>query len=139
MVLVDDYDVLTTAGLAPLAPFLPYIPSAVDIGLHFVLTRRVAGASRGMYEPLMQGLRESGASAVVMAGDRSEGQLFPGVYATQQAVRPRRAHPQRPVEPPDPDRVHRRMTPPGTVPRTAPTSGTAPTSTPRTTKDRTTT
>ncbi|ATW48904.1 type VII secretion protein EccCa [Streptomyces peucetius] len=84
VVLVDDYDVLTTAGQSPLGPFLPYIPSAVDIGLHFVLTRRVAGASRGMYEPLVQGLRESGASAVLMAGDRSEGQLFPGVYASQQ-------------------------------------------------------
>ena len=84
VVLIDDYDVLTTAGQSPLSPFLPYIPSAVDIGLHFVLTRRVAGASRGMYEPLVQGLRESGASAVLMAGDRSEGQLFPGVYATQQ-------------------------------------------------------
>ncbi|WP_336323579.1 type VII secretion protein EccCa [Streptomyces lavendofoliae] len=84
VVVVDDYDVLTTAGQAPLAPFLPYIPSAVDIGLHFVLTRRVAGASRGMYEPLVQGLRESGASAIVMAGDRSEGQLFPGVYASPQ-------------------------------------------------------
>jgi DNA segregation ATPase FtsK/SpoIIIE, S-DNA-T family len=84
VVLVDDYDVLTTAGQAPLTPFLPYIPSAVDIGLHFVLTRRVAGASRGMYEPLVQGLRESGASAILMAGDRSEGQLFPGVYASQQ-------------------------------------------------------
>ncbi|MET9095984.1 type VII secretion protein EccCa [Streptomyces cyaneofuscatus] len=85
VVLVDDYDVLTTAGQSPLAAFLPYIPSAVDIGLHFVLTRRVAGASRGMYEPLVQGLRESGASALLMAGDRSEGQLFPGVYASQQA------------------------------------------------------
>lgn len=85
VVLVDDYDVLTTAGQSPLAAFLPYIPSAVDIGLHFVLTRRVAGASRGMYEPLVQGLRESGASALVMTGDRSEGQLFPGVYASQQA------------------------------------------------------
>ncbi|MDQ1009559.1 S-DNA-T family DNA segregation ATPase FtsK/SpoIIIE [Streptomyces sp. V4I23] len=84
VVLVDDYDVLTTAGQSPLSPLLPYIPSAVDIGLHFVLTRRVAGASRGMYEPLVQGLRESGASAVLMAGDRSEGQLFPGVYASQQ-------------------------------------------------------
>ncbi|WP_406148911.1 type VII secretion protein EccCa [Streptomyces sp. NBC_01012] len=84
VVLIDDYDVLTTAGQSPLSPFLPYIPNAVDIGLHFVLTRRVAGASRGMYEPLVQGLRESGASAVLMAGDRSEGQLFPGVYATQQ-------------------------------------------------------
>lgn len=40
MILVDDYDVLTTAGQQPLAPFLPYIPSAQDIGLHFVLTRR---------------------------------------------------------------------------------------------------
>ncbi|MFI9192545.1 type VII secretion protein EccCa [Streptomyces californicus] len=85
VVLVDDYDVLTTAGQSPLSPFLPYVPSAVDIGLHFVLTRRVAGASRGMYEPLVQGLRETGASALVMAGDRSEGQLFPGVYASQQA------------------------------------------------------
>ncbi|MEV1043684.1 type VII secretion protein EccCa [Streptomyces sp. NPDC049916] len=85
VVLVDDYDVLTTAGQSPLAPFLPYIPSAVDIGLHFVLTRRVAGASRGMYEPLVQGLRESGASALLMTGDRSEGQLFPGVYASRQA------------------------------------------------------
>ncbi|WP_330261820.1 type VII secretion protein EccCa [Streptomyces sp. NBC_00539] len=84
VVLVDDYDVLTTAGQSPLAPFLPYVPSAADIGLHFVLTRRVAGASRGMYEPLVQGLRESGASALVMAGDRSEGQLLPGVYASQQ-------------------------------------------------------
>ncbi|MGW7572497.1 type VII secretion protein EccCa [Streptomyces sp. NPDC054765] len=84
VVLVDDYDVLTTAGQEPLAPFLPYIPSAVDIGLHFVLTRRVAGASRGIYEPLVQGLRESGSSALLMAGDRSEGQLFPDVYASQQ-------------------------------------------------------
>ncbi|MEU5362440.1 type VII secretion protein EccCa [Streptomyces sp. NPDC005925] len=84
VILVDDYDVLTTAGQQPLAPFVPYIPSAVDIGLHFVLTRRVAGASRGLYEPLLQSLRESGSSALVMAGDRSEGQLFPGVYAGAQ-------------------------------------------------------
>ncbi|MFE7312902.1 type VII secretion protein EccCa [Streptomyces sp. NPDC057555] len=84
VVLVDDYDVLTTAGQEPLEPFLPYIPSAADIGLHFVLTRRVAGASRGIYEPLVQGLRESGSSALLMAGDRGEGQLFPGVYASQQ-------------------------------------------------------
>ncbi|MYT16185.1 DNA segregation ATPase FtsK/SpoIIIE, S-DNA-T family [Streptomyces sp. SceaMP-e96] len=84
VVLVDDYDILTTAGQEPLARFLPYIPSAVDIGLHFVLTRRVAGASRGIYEPLVQGLRESGSSALLMAGDRGEGQLFPGVYASWQ-------------------------------------------------------
>ncbi|WP_435613457.1 type VII secretion protein EccCa [Streptomyces sp. bgisy159] len=102
VILVDDYDVLTTAGQQPLAPFVPYIPSAQDIGLHFVLTRRVAGASRGLYEPLMMGLRESGATALVMAGDRSEGQLFTGVYASQQppgrGVLVRRGEPNRLIQ-----------------------------------------
>ncbi|WP_405390727.1 type VII secretion protein EccCa [Streptomyces sp. NBC_01102] len=84
VVLVDDYDVLMEDGYSPLAPFLPYIHSAVDIGLHFVLSRQVTGASWGMYEPLVHGLRESGAAAVLMSGDRSEGQLFPGVYASRQ-------------------------------------------------------
>ncbi|MFC4331723.1 type VII secretion protein EccCa [Streptomyces andamanensis] len=102
VILVDDYDVLTTAGQQPLAPFVPYIPSAVDIGLHFVLTRRVAGASRGLYEPLLQGLRESGSTALVMSGDRSEGQLFPGVYASQQppgrGVLVRRGEPNRLIQ-----------------------------------------
>ncbi|MFI9308347.1 type VII secretion protein EccCa [Streptomyces triculaminicus] len=81
VILIDDYDVLTTAGQQPLAPFLPFIPSAQDIGLHFVVTRRVAGASRALYEPFLMTLRESGTTAVVMTGDRQEGQLFPGVYA----------------------------------------------------------
>jgi hypothetical protein len=42
VVLVDDYDMLTAAGQQPPAPFLPYVPSARDIGLHFVVARRVA-------------------------------------------------------------------------------------------------
>ncbi|MBB5933920.1 type VII secretion protein EccCb [Streptomyces zagrosensis] len=84
VVLVDDYDVLAVAGQQPLEPFLPYLPSARDIGLHFVVTRRVAGASRAMYEPFLMTMRESGTAALVMTGDRSEGQLFPGVYAQNQ-------------------------------------------------------
>ncbi|OEJ61111.1 type VII secretion protein EccC [Streptomyces agglomeratus] len=84
VILIDDYDILTTAGQQPLAPFLPYISSAPDIGLHFVLARRVAGASRALYEPLLTTLRESGTTALVMTGDRAEGQLFPGLYAAQQ-------------------------------------------------------
>ncbi|MFE9723669.1 type VII secretion protein EccCa [Streptomyces sp. NPDC005794] len=84
VVLVDDYDVLLADRHSPLDPFVPYIHSAVDIGLHFVLSRQVAGASWGMYEPLVHSLRESGATALLMAGDHSEGQLFPGVYASRQ-------------------------------------------------------
>jgi S-DNA-T family DNA segregation ATPase FtsK/SpoIIIE len=84
VVLVDDYDMLTAAGQQPLAPFLPYVPSARDMGLHFVVARRVAGAARALYDPFLQALRESGTSGLVMAGDRGEGQLFPGVYAGAQ-------------------------------------------------------
>ncbi|MEV7724340.1 type VII secretion protein EccCa [Streptomyces sp. NPDC087917] len=84
VVLVDDYDILTTAGQQPLQAFVPYLPSAQDIGLHFVVARRVAGASRALYEPLMTTLRESGTTALVMNGERSEGQLFPQLYASAQ-------------------------------------------------------
>ncbi|MEU6391748.1 type VII secretion protein EccCa [Streptomyces sp. NPDC046939] len=84
VILVDDYDILSTAGQQPLAPFLPYISSAQDIGLHFVVTRRVAGASRALYDQFLTALRETGASALVMTGDRSEGQLLPGLYASAQ-------------------------------------------------------
>ncbi|WP_328446988.1 type VII secretion protein EccCa [Streptomyces sp. NBC_00386] len=84
VILIDDYDVLTTAGLQPLAPFLPYISSAQDIGLHFVMARRTAGSSRALHEPLLTTLRETGTTALVMTGDRSEGQLFPGLYASAQ-------------------------------------------------------
>ncbi|MFI7408733.1 type VII secretion protein EccCb [Streptomyces sp. NPDC049627] len=84
VILVDDYDILTAAGQQPLAPFLPYLSSAQDIGLHFVLARRTAGASRALYEPLLTALRETGTAALVMTGERTEGQLFPGLYASQQ-------------------------------------------------------
>ncbi|GAA3752033.1 type VII secretion protein EccCa [Streptomyces tremellae] len=84
VVLVDDYDILTTAGQQPLAPFLPYLSFAQDIGLHFVVARRVAGSSRALYEPFLTALRETGTAALVMNGERAEGQLFPSVYASPQ-------------------------------------------------------
>ncbi|WP_051819422.1 type VII secretion protein EccCb [Streptomyces sp. NRRL S-920] len=84
VILIDDYDILTTAGQQPLAAFLPYISSAQDVGLHFIVTRRVAGASRALYDPFLSTLRETGATALLMTGDRTEGQLFPGLYASAQ-------------------------------------------------------
>jgi S-DNA-T family DNA segregation ATPase FtsK/SpoIIIE len=81
VVLVDDYDLLTTAGQQPLAPFVPFVPSGRDIGLHFVVTRRVAGASRGLHDPLVQSVREIGTGTLLMSGDRAEGPIFPRLYA----------------------------------------------------------
>jgi S-DNA-T family DNA segregation ATPase FtsK/SpoIIIE len=73
--------VLTAAGQAPLEAFVQHLPSARDIGLHVVLARPVAGSARGMWDPVVSLVRDTGASAIILSGDRSEGQLLPGVYA----------------------------------------------------------
>lgn len=79
VLLIDDYDVLAASGSQPLAPFVPHLASGRDLGLHVVMTRRVMGAARGLFEPFTMGVRESGCLSLLMSGDRSEGQLFPGV------------------------------------------------------------
>ena len=82
VLLIDDYDVLAASAIQPLGAFVPSLAAGRDLGLHVVLTRRVAGASRGLYEPFTLGVRESGCLALLMSGDRTEGQLFAGVRPT---------------------------------------------------------
>ena len=81
VIIADDYDILVSGGTEPLKPLLPYLPSARDLRLHVILTRPVAGASRAMYDVVLQSIRDTAGSAFIMSGERSEGQLFPGVYA----------------------------------------------------------
>ncbi len=73
---VDDYDLVTTISGNPLAPFTEYLPYATDLGLHLVVARRSAGAARAMFEPLLSGLRDGGAMAVLMSGTPDEGPLI---------------------------------------------------------------
>ncbi|WP_350275969.1 type VII secretion protein EccCa [Kribbella sp. HUAS MG21] len=80
VVLADDYDLLTAGGQSPMAPFLPYVASGRDIKLHFIVTRRAAGASRQLYESFLSAVLESGSAGLVLSGERSEGQLFTGAY-----------------------------------------------------------
>jgi S-DNA-T family DNA segregation ATPase FtsK/SpoIIIE len=80
VVLVDDYDIVSAGGTDPLGPLLPYLPSARDLGLHLIITRPVAGASRAMYDRVLQVTRDTGGSMLLMSGERSEGQLLPRVY-----------------------------------------------------------
>jgi S-DNA-T family DNA segregation ATPase FtsK/SpoIIIE len=74
--LVDDYDLVATPGNNPLSPLLDVLPQARDLGLHILVTRRVGGASRAMFEPVLQRMRELDAPALLMSGNREEGQLF---------------------------------------------------------------
>jgi S-DNA-T family DNA segregation ATPase FtsK/SpoIIIE len=80
VLLVDDFDVLTSAG-RPLAALQPYLALGEDLRFHAIVARRVAGASRGLFDPFLQTLRESGATGLVMTGERGEGKLLGDVYA----------------------------------------------------------
>lgn len=78
-VLVDDYDLVATGPANPLRPLEEFLPQARDIGLHLVLTRRSGGASRSLYEPIIQRLRELSSPGLVMSGDKDEGALVGAV------------------------------------------------------------
>jgi len=78
-VLVDDYDLVATGPANPLLPLLDHLSQARDVGLHLILTRRAGGASRALYEPILQRLRELGTPGIVMSGDRDEGVLLGNV------------------------------------------------------------
>ncbi|GHD10187.1 type VII secretion protein EccC [Zhihengliuella salsuginis] len=81
VVLADDYDVLTAGNNSPLSRLANYLPMAAELNLNVVLTRKVRGASRGMYESFFSTLRDSGTAALIMSGDRSEGALVNNVRA----------------------------------------------------------
>ncbi|MGW0565513.1 type VII secretion protein EccCa [Streptomyces sp. NPDC003016] len=81
-VIVDDYDLVAT-GMNPLSPLVEYLPYARDVGLHVIIARSSGGASRSLYEPVMQRLRELGAQGLVMSGDRSEGALLGNITPSQ--------------------------------------------------------
>jgi S-DNA-T family DNA segregation ATPase FtsK/SpoIIIE len=75
-VLVDDYDLVATSTGNPLAALVPLLAQAGDVGLHLVLTRRSGGASRAMFEPVLQALRDLAAPGVVLSGNPDEGPLI---------------------------------------------------------------
>ncbi|MDQ2846673.1 MAG: type VII secretion protein EccCa [Actinomycetota bacterium] len=84
VVIADDYDLLSSGGQGPLGPYLDYLPQARDLGIHLIICRRSGGAARAMFEAVPQRLKEVGATALLLSGDRQEGQLFPGAYMSVQ-------------------------------------------------------
>ncbi|WP_018351755.1 type VII secretion protein EccC [Longispora albida] len=74
--LVDDYDLVAGSAGNPLTMLSEYLPQARDLGLHLILTRRMGGASRAMYDPVIQRLRELDCPGLMMSGNKDEGVLF---------------------------------------------------------------
>ncbi|WP_030544419.1 type VII secretion protein EccC [Streptomyces albus] len=80
-VIVDDYELVAANSGNPLAQLVENLPFARDVGVRFIIARNAAGASRGMYEPFMQRVKELGAQGVVLSGDRGEGDILGNVRA----------------------------------------------------------
>jgi S-DNA-T family DNA segregation ATPase FtsK/SpoIIIE len=76
---VDDYDLVATAGGNPLRSLVDCLAHARDIGFHLVLARRTGGMSRAMFEPLLQRLGDLSTPGLLFSGDRREGRMVNGV------------------------------------------------------------
>ena len=81
LLLVDDYDLLPASSGSLLLPLLDLLGLGRELGFHLVLARRVAGAARAGFEPVVQRLRELGGAGLVMCGDPGEGPVVGGQRA----------------------------------------------------------
>nr|WP_231123501.1 type VII secretion protein EccCb [Nocardioides sambongensis] len=75
-VVVDDYDLVATQQASPVAQLQPLLAQARDVGLHLVVARRSGGASRALYEPVIQSLRDLAMPGLLLSGSRDEGPLL---------------------------------------------------------------
>lgn len=83
-IVVDDYDLVATQSGNPLLPLAEFLPTARDLGFHLIISRASGGASRALFEPLIQRLREAGQPGLMLSGDRDEGQLIGQVRPSRQ-------------------------------------------------------
>jgi S-DNA-T family DNA segregation ATPase FtsK/SpoIIIE len=75
-VLVDDYDLVATGPTNPLASLLDYLAQGRDIGLHLVVARRVGGAARALFDPVISRIRELASPGLLLSGSKEEGPIF---------------------------------------------------------------
>ncbi|MET1060427.1 MAG: type VII secretion protein EccCb, partial [Nocardioides sp.] len=75
-VLVDDYDLVATQQGSPIHALAPLLAQASDIGLHVILTRRSGGASRAMYDAVIQTMRDLAMPGLMLSGSPEEGPLL---------------------------------------------------------------
>ena len=76
-ILVDDYDLLSSGqAVNPLMSLQPLLAQSQDLGLHLILTRRIGGASRAMFEPITQTLNDLSTPGIMLPGSPDEGPLL---------------------------------------------------------------
>ena len=56
-------------------PLQPLLSQAGDVGLHLVITRRMGGVSRALYERILQSLIDLGTTGILLSGNPDEVRL----------------------------------------------------------------
>ncbi|MFC4785548.1 type VII secretion protein EccCa [Nocardioides sp. MAHUQ-72] len=75
-VVVDDYDLVATQQSSPVQALQPLMAQARDVGLHIAVARRSGGASRALYEPVLQSMRDLAMPGLLLSGSPDEGPLI---------------------------------------------------------------
>ncbi len=75
-VVVDDYDLVATQQSSPVQALQPLMAQARDTGLHLAIARRSGGASRALYEPVLQSMRDLAMPGLLLSGSPDEGPLI---------------------------------------------------------------
>ncbi|MBB6627681.1 type VII secretion protein EccCa [Nocardioides sp. KIGAM211] len=75
-VVVDDYDLVATQQSSPVQTLQPLMAQARDTGLHIAIARRSGGASRALYEPVLQSMRDLAMPGLLLSGSPDEGPLI---------------------------------------------------------------
>ena len=81
-VVVDDYDLVATQQSSPVAALQPLMAQARDVGLHLAVARRSGGASRALYEPVIQSMRDLAMPGLMLSGNPDEGPLIGNLRPT---------------------------------------------------------
>jgi S-DNA-T family DNA segregation ATPase FtsK/SpoIIIE len=73
LVVVDDADRLPGSLASPLSPLADLLRHGPDLALALVLARPVTGLLRAAYDPVLQALRDTSPTTVLLPGDPDEG------------------------------------------------------------------
>src|SRR5207302_9533070 len=77
-VVVDDYDLVASAGGGPLQALYTLLPQSRDLAFHLVIARSSGGAGQGVMEPVLRRLRDLRTPGLLMSGEPAEGAILGG-------------------------------------------------------------
>ncbi|MFC4337261.1 type VII secretion protein EccCa [Salininema proteolyticum] len=72
-VIINDFETTGAGRTNPLSKFADFIPQGADIGFHFVVARRMAGAGRSGSDPILGKMKDGESPVLVMSGKKEEG------------------------------------------------------------------